>query len=910
MEEINRKIALAEQHAKTSEEIAAARIAEKEVEVKRVKAECMNEKKMLLGEYQNLVKEKARIESELEEKSKWYKEKMELNQEEIADLSKCVKVLLDRGEYQKVVLRNRCIEIGKMFMEMHREFERREGEISKQAEILSKKRNEIENMLEDLSRKFENSLVGKDLATFRTLYERDIDILKGQLAVKDKEISALRETKLTKVNSSRKNITDVVGEMLKFVDDSYKNEEDFLNTISEVKVALEKLVEVQENEAASQMLEKILEENNKLKSGLAKASRSNAETLRAELVQTQLELEKAKKVIYSNNSLIQNLEEKLSTSYKKESPSELHRAKIEILRLNSENEALIAENNKLNEYYTNAIAQLEQSLAQRSEQYQEISSKHVPSCQPQIVEYNSYLSGSAKGLNTQVLEALDIINQTLAQLMGKKIQALTAENKKLLSLQKAALQTEELKMLREEVGKVDQAWEMQKQSWDKERVELENEIHVLREKDKATQRVYDDLLGLLNEKAGLLQDEINQTKSLKESLQAKDEINEKAMNSVNNWMEALKRTGESEGIKEMLLQLFDQLSEKIELQENMHRQELESLNSAYQEKIMLIKEREESAMTYAESLKGELELSKQQISKSGELFDKAVMKARVAIEHAAKETAGKDVKNLVLEVGKLKEELLMVKKKASERETKMVAEFADNMKALYKLLEDKNEIIGHLKKLNTEIMNAQTQSKDSSGLKEFLVGLKEFKEIEQKVKAAFAEHKKALDGIKGTLKETVEDINLFTEATKAESEGKPFLLLCNEKQHQIIGEVKGLMLKIEEMEKRHDAETELLKAEKSQLEFALNELKGNNVITGSATKMEQLQTDRIIKLEKENEEMKKLYAELKDKYIKETASKFDKLNNIISKLRSGKVEAVEGYFPEKKGVNESLLKNK
>ncbi len=85
-------------------------------------------------------------------------------------------------------------------------------------------------------------------------------------------------------------------------------------------------------------------------------------------------------------------------------------------------------------------------------------------------------------------------------------------------MEKAALQNEELKLLREEAERVDEAWSTQKKHWEAERVELENEVHVLREKARLAQANYDKLVAALQEKDRLLQGELDRFQVLQKAV--------------------------------------------------------------------------------------------------------------------------------------------------------------------------------------------------------------------------------------------------------------------------------------------------------------------------------------------------------------------------------------------------------
>ncbi len=103
--------------------------------------------------------------------------------------------------------------------------------------------------------------------------------------------------------------------------------------------------------------------------------------------------------------------------------------------------------------------------------------------------------------------------------LEKRVADLTDEKKKLLKVQQAALQSEELRLLRDEAKRIETRWLADKkvmlirrsqQQWETERVELANENHVLVEKAKLAEETYSALQAVLVQKEKLLDAELAQ----------------------------------------------------------------------------------------------------------------------------------------------------------------------------------------------------------------------------------------------------------------------------------------------------------------------------------------------------------------------------------------------------------------
>ncbi len=88
----------------------------------------------------------------------------------------------------------------------------------------------------------------------------------------------------------------------------------------------------------------------------------------------------------------------------------------------------------------------------------------------------------------------------------------------------------------------------------------------------------------------------------------------------------------------------------------------------------------------------------------------------------------------------------------------------------------------------------------------------------------------------------------------------------------------------------HAAEMELARAEKVQAELRLEDLMALGPKSAKDSdfvkRLEQVQIDKIVRLQQENEALKGENSAMREKYIKETSIKIAKLSETIQKLRA------------------------
>lgn len=354
IEEMGGKITLAEQQAAATEKIALAKIAELQTEASRLQAEHAAEKKQLLENSQLLAKEKENIETQLEELLRLYNEKLEVAQEKIAELSNCTERLLSESKTKEEKLNSHFMELVKGFLDLQKDLEHNNTQSLNIKGNL--KRDDIKKTIEEALKKLEDGRLRAKLPALCAAHQKDIKVLKEQLAIKEGEVAAL--SKISNGNNSH----------FDFIKQSNKNYECFMSELERMRIALETCAASSKQPEFS-ALQRLLQENSNLKHELALHYETNIEMLRAELVQTQIELREIRKAALVSDELSAQ-----GKSRGVVSSSELDRAKVEILKLTAENEGLLNELKEVKEYYMNLVGQLEKSLAAKLRQLQSVSS--------------------------------------------------------------------------------------------------------------------------------------------------------------------------------------------------------------------------------------------------------------------------------------------------------------------------------------------------------------------------------------------------------------------------------------------------------------------------------------------------------------------------------------------------------
>jgi len=373
-EEIQRKMHDADEKIRVSEQICEQKILEKDAEISRLKHEFLREKKNLITACQNLRNEKTRIENLNNENIEKFNEKIKNQQFEIYELSNCIKILLEQGEQQKSIIKMRCFEVNENLIEMANEYKENNENLLKLSDIVKVKNEEIEKMINSHIEKLKIG-TNINIDELQKMYEKELENLKSQILVKDKEIRNLKDSKLCP-NTPRKNITECMNELYAFIDNSRENEQLFLKDINEIKEELQKCTNTIEF-GQSKSGTFLLKENEELRNELEKINEklNNFENLQLNFEELKLEFEKLQNINSSNNDLIQSLQyELISKSPQKPVSADIQKAKIEILRLSTENEELLNENSKLKEIYENKIMESDQKYEKRNLQFNELSS--------------------------------------------------------------------------------------------------------------------------------------------------------------------------------------------------------------------------------------------------------------------------------------------------------------------------------------------------------------------------------------------------------------------------------------------------------------------------------------------------------------------------------------------------------
>ncbi len=217
--------------------------------------------------------------------------------------------------------------------------------------------------------------------------------------------------------------------------------------------------------------------------------------------------------------------------------------------------------------------------------------------------------------------------------------------------------------------------------------------------------------------------------------------------------------------------LLCQMQERVEEAKQTHKRELEALNSAYQEKLALMGERETAAREQCGSLQTQLELIEKQIGALKSTLEKEAEKARLEAVAELSEGAKRDLRTATAETTKLAEELAMAKKHFAEKEALMAVEFKRGVDTLYRLLEEKNELLAQSRSFAEQVIVDASSVPVVTDSEPLQTALKKLEETEERVATNLSSERKELETAKENLGKLSEAIELFMGAESSEAKG-------------------------------------------------------------------------------------------------------------------------------------------
>jgi len=374
--------------------------------------------------------------------------------------------------------------------------------------------------------------------------------------------------------------------------------------------------------------------------------------------------------------------------------------------------------------------------------------------------------------------------------------------------QEENMQQEELKMLRNMVHQLEKILREEQEGWFEEKKGMENEIMNLRDSIFSGYDKINELFEVKKKELEILVSENQCLKKLQGTVQ--DHLGE--LNKFLDLMQSLTDTRShhsnrnEESVIDYLKGEINQLQDKLDSLNDSHLQEIQSLSKNYENQMLIIKEKEAFAQMEAEHAKGLL--NQKEKKKQSELGDK-----------------DNDIKTL-------KEELNHIRRILNEKQMREMddrSRFVNDVRLLKVEQKKKEEQIvlednARIQRLNNII---STQNKSIIDLKRQLKREQD-ERLQKELEAADIIHKEMI-----LLSNKIDSIRKFSlDQDHSDANDRSFITSCLEKVLNHIRELESLSMKekemnksendfqkivLEERDRRHSAEIEILKTERNEL---------------------------------------------------------------------------------------------
>ncbi len=238
------KTARTASQAEIAQQLLLAQSLARSAEAERLSLRDESGKAELESRCETLRQEKQTLETQLNDTAKISQENLRARDAEIDQLRGYVDALLGEGGRREWTLNEHCKEVSQEVARMQEEFETSGVEMVRQTEQLSGVKKEVEKMVESLYVSLSERETRSEGTDFKSLYEaqtKELDVLQEQLAVKDKELTAIKDSKLLNINATRKSVTAALGELLEYLGDAPKREDEMAKLLEGVRASVEKL---------------------------------------------------------------------------------------------------------------------------------------------------------------------------------------------------------------------------------------------------------------------------------------------------------------------------------------------------------------------------------------------------------------------------------------------------------------------------------------------------------------------------------------------------------------------------------------------------------------------------------------------------------------------------------------------
>jgi len=608
-----------------TEKLSQDKITERTESLKAVEFQLNEELKISDQKYRTAITEKRAIENQLKAFLETSQMKEERLKSQCDNLENALNVFLNEGNIEENHIKSLVTDLAKELLELQKSFDFRENEITETAKKLSEDRKNIELSIEKAYSEQQKLLAPQQFLNVYEAQKKELELCLKDLSEKNTELSELKEKEAAGFKGSRKSLSSTLDSFQSFIKKSRTDEQ-------KIKADLKMLIDsvkntdsthTNEEETSATQVSGLNDELNKLRIEIRTRDAQNYEekisNLEIALTKAQNELEGCKKILLAHIDTINALEDRIKQKSDTESfdkNDELVRLKMENLRLNSENAALLNGRQKMETHYTDQLQNLNTRFLKKSEDYDAILAKYTnlneSSANKKLEELRAWKKRSEN------------MRKTL-QVLEDKLADLTSKNTELLKFQESQkeLYAEENKRLKEDLEKSDKLWSLKQESWEKQRKLLEDQLSVLREKSKMSEFAYTQMRDLLQEKVKLMQNSADHCSMVEKTYQTTIESLKRSTKLISDWIskeeEIMKKSGLNE--KNELKKRLDELQNIVSGIKNEHTKEISAISSSYLSKIAVLKEKEENALLEIESLREQLGIYKTGLAKMQEIYD-------------------------------------------------------------------------------------------------------------------------------------------------------------------------------------------------------------------------------------------------------------------------------------------------
>ncbi len=619
---------------KRVEELSQEKLAERNDAIKGMELQLTEELKVADQKYRTAISEKRSLEAQLKTFLESSQEKEARLKSQCDSLETTLNLLLGEGLSKETHVKALVAQLTAELLELQKTFDQREQDLTEDAKKIVEERRAVQETIDKAYAEISRNVAPQEFANVYEAQKRELEFTLRELAEKSAELGELKDKEAAGLKGSRKAISATLDSFQNFMKKSKQVEDKLRGELKALVAAVKKADESHtlEEEATTAQVAALNEELKKLRIELRNRDAQNYEekivALETALMKVQSELEGSKKILLAHIDTINALEDRIKLKGESEAfdkDDEMVRIKMENLRLNSENAALLSGKQKMETHYADEIQKLNARYLKKAEDYDAILTKFnnltETAANKKLEELRAW-----KKRSENLRKTLSTLEEKLADLSGKNTELLRFQD------QHTELYTEEYKKLKEEVEKSDKYWTAKQQDWEKRAKLLEDQISVLREKSKMAELAFNQMKLLLQEKAKMIQSAVAHCEVVEKTYTSTAESLKRGTSLITDWIrkqdEISKKSGES--VVEALKKQIESLQTALAATKHEHEAEVSNVSSSYLSKIALLKEKEENALLEVESLRAQLSGCRNSLAKLEKIYEtaKALQKER------------------------------------------------------------------------------------------------------------------------------------------------------------------------------------------------------------------------------------------------------------------------------------------